>query len=97
MTHVVSITDFRNNIFDYANLVNKGDAVEVEKDGKRVLRVTAIDEDSPEERAKYLLEHVLPKVGGIWKDVPQSEFDKLNEQFRGKKAKAYMRKLRQAW
>lgn len=91
-TSIVSITNLRKNLFEIANLVvSEGKEVEIEKDGQRIMKLVKITDD-PSERAKRALK-LLPKLAGMWKDKPQSEFDELNEFFRGKKEKEYMKSL----
>lgn len=65
--------------------------IEVEKGGRRILRLVKIDDD-PKERARRILK-LLPKLGGMWKDVPDEVFRDMDEFFRGKKEKEYMRNL----
>ena len=93
MPPIVSITDFRKNIFDYSDqIVASGDELEIERNGKVVLKVVPVNDD-PSERARRLLE-LAPKLAGIWKDIPQKEFDEINEFMRGKKEKRYMARLK---
>jgi len=96
---LVSITDFRQDIFRLIERVVKNDEeIELEKNGVRVAKIVPIkDEDSPAKKADYALKYILPRLAGAWKDVPQEEFDRINEQFRGKKAKQEARRLRKAW
>ena len=85
MVRSVPITNLRKNIFDYARLVSEeGYEIEVEKNGKKIFKLTKI-ERGPKEAAKRALK-IARKLGGIWKNV-DSEF------FRGKKEKIYMKKL----
>lgn len=94
MPNIVSITDFRNNIFDYtAQLLKYGGELNVQKNGQQILKITPI-KDNPSEKAKYLLKYILPKAGGMWKNLPQSHFDDLNEFFRGKKEKRYWQRTK---
>lgn len=87
MNTTVSISQFRKNLFTYADLiVNKGYEVEVEKDGKKVFRAVKVDEDDAKKRAKKLLE-ISKKMAGKWKDV---NFDR--EFFRGKKELKYWKR-----
>lgn len=91
-TSIVSITNLRKNLFKIANMVvSSGKEVEVEKEGQRIMKLVKITDD-PKERAKRLAK-LLPKLGGMWKDKPQRELDELNEFFRGKKEKEYMKSL----
>ena len=97
MPSIIPITDFRKNIFDYATqILAQNQEVEIERNGQRILRIAPIKDD-PSERAKYLLKYVLPKLAGIWKDVPQKEFDKTNEYLRGKKAQKYLDNKKFKW
>lgn len=91
-TSIISITDLRKNLFKIADKVEReGKEVEVEKEGKIILKLVKITDD-PRERAKRLAK-LLSKLSGMWKDRPQREFDELNEFFRGKKEKEYMKSL----
>lgn len=91
-TSIISITNLRKNLFEIADMVvREGKEVEVEKDGQRIIKIIKITDD-PSERAKRVLK-LLPKLGGMWKDKPQSEFDELNEFFRGEKEREYMKSL----
>lgn len=92
MTTVVSITDFRKDIFKYADKVSGGgEDVEVEKNGKKIFRVIKISEDA-RAKARDLL-RITPKLAGLWKDVDASEFEDNKHFFRGKKEKKYMKGL----
>ncbi len=92
MPYILPITEFRKNIFTITERIARtGDAVEVEKEGKRIVRVVPIRDD-PAEKARYALEHVLPKLAGIWKDVPEKELRELNNFMRGKKEKSYWKR-----
>lgn len=92
MTQIISITDLRKDLFRIADMVAyKGVEVEVEKEGRRIVKLVKI-EDDPKERAKRALE-ILPKLGGIWKDMPEEKFNKMREFFRGKKESEYMKRL----
>lgn len=89
---IISITDLRKNLFNLAERVfSTGEEIEVEKEGRRIVKIVRIDDD-PKERAKRALE-LLPKLGGIWKNVPAKRFKELNEFMRGKKEKKYMKEL----
>ena len=63
MTMTVSITDFRNNIFKYADLVQKGYDLEVEKSGDAVFRVGKPLKEDIKRRGKELYE-LLKKAKG---------------------------------
>ena len=91
---ITNITDFRKNIFKYAK---RSEEIEVEKDGKRIWRIVPIEEQSPQERAKYVLEHVLPKLAGVWKDVPQEEIDKIYAYRRSPRERNYWKRKRFKW
>ena len=87
MTKIISITDLRKNLFNIADDVfYKNTAVEVEKEGRRIIRIIKIDDD-PKERARRALE-VAKKIGGKFKKV---KFDRTF--FRGKKEINYMESL----
>lgn len=84
MPTVVSITDFRNNIFDYTDkLLKYGDEFEVAKNGQSVFRVIPAPNDAVQ-RAKKALK-ILPKLAGIWADIPEKEFKEMRQYFRGPK------------
>lgn len=92
MTQVISITDFRRNLFRLADkVVREGSEIEVEKEGRRIIRISRIDDD-PKERARKILA-LLPKLGGMWKDLPDEKFQEMHRFFRGKKEKKYMKDL----
>src|SRR3990167_7002956 len=92
MTQIISITNLRKDLFRIADMVAyKGVEVEVEKEGRRIVKLVKIDDD-PRERARKALE-ILPKLGGIWKDIPDDKFKEYREFFRGKKEIEYMKKL----
>lgn len=87
MTQVISITDFRRNLFRLADKVaREGSEIEVEKEGRRIIRISRIDDD-PKERARRALE-VAKKIGGKFKHV---KFDRAF--FRGRKELDYMKNL----
>lgn len=87
MTQIISITDLRKDLFRIADMVAyKGVEVEVEKEGRRIVKLVKI-EDDPRERAKRALE-VMKKIGGKFKHV---KFDRAF--FRGKKEIEYMKSL----
>lgn len=89
MSMIISITDLRKNLFNLAQQVfSSGEEIEVEKEGRRIVKLVKIDDD-PKERAKRMLE-VMKKIGGKFKDV---DFDR--DFFRGKKEKEYMKNLGQ--
>lgn len=92
MTQIISITELRKNLFNIADDVfYKNTEVEVEKEGRRIIKLVKID-DNPKERARRALK-LLPGLAGIWKDMPEKEFKEMREFFRGKKEKEYMKKL----
>lgn len=92
MTQIISITDLRKDLFKIADMVAyKGIEVEVEKEGRRIVKLVKI-EDDPRERARQALK-ILPKLAGIWKDIPEEKFKEMREFFRGKKEKEYLKKL----
>lgn len=89
MTQIISITDLRKNLFNLAERVfSSGEEIEVEKEGRRIVKIVRIDDD-PKDRAKRALA-VMKKIGGKFKNV---DFDR--NFFRGKKEKEYMKKLGQ--
>ena len=67
MTYILPITELRKNIFAIAEKVARtGEAVEIEKEGKRIVKIIPIADD-PAARADYVLTHVLPKLARTWK------------------------------
>jgi hypothetical protein len=86
-TSTISITDLRKNLFRIADEVfYENKEVEVEKEGRRIMRLVKIDDD-PRERARRMLK-VMKRIGGKFKDV---KFDRGF--FRGKKEIEYMKNL----
>lgn len=89
MNYILPITDLRKNIFSIMDRVVKtGEVIEVEKEGKRIVKIVPIKDD-PAQKADYLLTHVLPKLAGIWKDMPKSELAKIRSIRRGAREKSY--------
>ena len=99
MPSVMPITDFRKQIFDVADwILRTNQPIDVQRNGQSIFRVIPVSqEETPAQKAEYLLKYVMPKLASIWKDVPQSEFDKIYEYTRGKKAITYNNKLRRKW
>jgi len=68
MTYILPITDLRRNIFSIVDRIARtGDAVDVEKEGKRIVRIIPVKHDAMG-KAEYILSHVLPTLKGAWKD-----------------------------
>lgn len=87
MITTVPITEFRRDLFKYADMVAlQGYEVEVENKGRKVFRVTKAT-DSSRERALRALA-AAKKLGGKFKNA---SFDR--EFFRGKKELEYMKSL----
>jgi hypothetical protein len=83
----VPITEFRKDLFKYADLVAyQGWEVEVEKDGRKIFKVSRV-ENTPQKRAERAIA-ALKKLGGAFPD-----FKTDNEFFRGKKEIEYMKRL----
>ena len=83
----VPITEFRKDLFKYADLVALyGYEIEVEKKGRRIFKVIKAV-DSSKERARRALA-AAKKLGGTFKNA---SFDR--EFFRGKKELEYMKNL----
>lgn len=92
MSMIISITDLRKNLFNLAERVfSSGEEIEVEKEGRRIVKLVRINDD-PKERARRILK-LLPKLGGLWKNVPDKVLKDNEEFFRGKKEKEYMKNL----
>ncbi len=90
MPSVIPISDFRQNIFEYATkILADNREVEIERNGKVILRVVPVKDD-PAERAKYVLKYVLPKLAGTWKDEPKNTASRKREI-------NYTRKVRKGW
>lgn len=91
MTYVVSISEFRKNLFEYADLTKDGGEVMVEKNGKSFLLVKSAKDDA-KERAKKLLA-ILKSYKPSGKRPTKKEVAEVNEFFRGKKEIEYMKNL----
>lgn len=88
MTLTVNITDFRQNIFKYADLVRlAGYEFEVEKEGSEVFYVSKPKKNDAKARAVRLARAVKAAAGKF------PDFDYDGEFFRGKKEIEYMRNL----
>lgn len=87
MTMTVNITDFRKNLFKYANLVDKGYEVEVEKGGRRIMVVSQPGIDDIKKRGMRAYQ-IAKKLAGKF---PDWEYDR--EWFRGKKEIEWMKRL----
>lgn len=92
MNYILPITDLRKDIFAIFDRIAKtGDVVDVEKEGKRIVRIIPVKHDASG-KADYILTHILPGLKGIWKEIPEREFRKANEFMRGKKEKLYWKR-----
>ena len=92
MTYILPITEFRKNIFSITERVARtGDPVDVEKEGKRIVRVTAIKDD-PAEKANYVLEHVLPKLAGAWENMTKKDLARVRSLRRGAVERRYWKR-----
>ncbi|MBI5619475.1 hypothetical protein HY950_00755 [Candidatus Gottesmanbacteria bacterium] len=73
MTYILPITEVRKNIFALSEKVARtGEVIEVEKEGRRIVKIVPIHND-PAGKADYILTHILPKLAGAWKHVPPAE------------------------
>lgn len=91
MPSTVPISDFRKNIFEYATAILANDQeMEIERNGRRILRVVPIKDD-PAERAKYLLKYVVPKLAETWKNEPK------RQAVVDKREIAYIKRVRKGW
>ncbi len=88
MTMTVNITDFRKNIFKYADLIQKGYEVEVEKGGTKIFRTVKTVDDSAT-KAKQLLK-ILKKYKGKFPDW-DIDIDKMRH---NKAEKEYMNRYK---
>ena|SRR3989338_8939128 len=92
MTQIIPITEVRKNIFTLVEKVARtGEEIEVEKEGRRIVKLVAIKDD-PATKAKYALKYVLPKLAGIWKSASDKEFKEVQDFMRGKKEKLYWKR-----
>jgi len=92
MTTIIPITELRKNIFALAEKVARtGEEIEIEKKGKRIVKLVAIKDD-PAEKARYALKHVLPKLAGSWKNMSKKELKAMENFRRGKKEKLYWKR-----
>ncbi|MBI3955658.1 hypothetical protein HY339_00210 [Candidatus Gottesmanbacteria bacterium] len=92
MPYIVPITEFRKNIFTITERVARtGEAVDVEKEGKRIVRVVPVKDD-PAEKARYALEHVLPKLAGAWKTMTKADLARVRSLRRGSIEKRYWKR-----
>lgn len=67
MPYIIPITELRKDIFTLTERVARtGDAIDVEKEGRRIVRIVPVRDDASG-RADYILTHVLPKLKGTWK------------------------------
>ena len=74
MTMTVSITDFRQNLFDYARLVGeKGYEIEIENAGKAVAKLVPSKTSDRVVRARKALK-LLKKLGGKFPDFDDSAY-----------------------
>ena len=92
MNTVVSITDFRKNLFDLTDelLASKSGELIIKKDDVPVLRVTPYRSDAKERARRALV--VAKKLSKIWRET---SYDK--EFFHGKKEKRYFKNLESLW
>ena len=68
MNYILPITALRKDIFAIMERVAKtGDVVEVEKEGKRIVKIVPVRDDAAG-KADYILTHVLPSLKGVWKN-----------------------------
>ncbi len=94
MLNVMPITDFRKKIFDAADwIVETKNSIDIQRDGKVILRVMPVDQNDAQERARRLLA-LAPTISGIWKNIPETEFEEIDEMLRGKTEKIYQKKLK---
>lgn len=85
----VPITEFRKNLFKYADMVAlEGYDVEVEKKGRKLFRVAMVEEDDLKIRAERALELAKKMAGKI-------TFDR--RLFRNRREKEYMKHLGESW
>ena len=76
MPTTVSITDFRKNLFEYAEAtLATGFSFYVYKDDEALWTVTP-KKNNLAERTRYVIDHILPKLAGAWSDIPEKEFNK---------------------
>lgn len=89
MTTIIPITQLRTHIFDLAERVAKtGEDIEVEKEGRRIIKLVAIKDD-PAQKAEYALKYVLPKLAGVLKKITKKEANSMKNFRIGRKEKYY--------
>lgn len=92
MTYIIPITELRKDIFALTERVARtGESIEVEKEGKRIVRIVPVKDDAPG-RADYVLTHVLPKLKGVWKNVPSKDIAVVRSWVRGPREKRYWKR-----
>ena len=92
MTYILPITEVRKNIFSLSERVARtGEPIEVEKEGKRIVKIVPIRNDAPG-RADYVLTHVLPKLKGAWKNMTPQELAARRAWVRGLQEKRYWKR-----
>jgi prevent-host-death family protein len=92
MTQIIPITEVRKNIFTLVEKVARtGEEIEVEKEGRRMVKLVPIKEDSAA-KAKYAIRYILPKLAGIWKGASDKELKEVQDFIRGKKEKSYWKR-----
>ncbi|MBI2405415.1 type II toxin-antitoxin system prevent-host-death family antitoxin [Candidatus Gottesmanbacteria bacterium] len=92
MTYILPITEVRKNIFALMEKVARtGEVIEVEKEGKRIVKIVPIAHD-PAAKADYVLTHVLPKLAGAWRHVSPAELAAHRTWVRGKAEKRYWKR-----
>jgi len=68
MNYILPITALRKDIFAIMERVAKtGDIIEVEKEGKRIVKIVPVRYDAAG-KADYILTHVLPGLKGVLKN-----------------------------
>ena len=88
MTMTVNITDFRKNLFKYADLIRKGYEIDVEKVGQTILRAVPPKIPDRVARARKALK-LLKELGGKFPDW-EYDADKVR---RNKVEMEYMKNL----
>ena len=92
MPYILPITELRKNIFSITERVARtGEAVEVEKEGRRIVKIIPIRDD-PAAKADYILTHVLPELAGAWKTMTKADLARVRSLRRGAQEKRYWRR-----
>ncbi|MBI2008038.1 hypothetical protein HYS82_00050 [Candidatus Amesbacteria bacterium] len=91
MLQTVNVTDFRNNLFEYIRLIDRGYEFEVEKAGRKVFKTVKVVDDWATRAGE--LYKLMKKWGGKFPDWKYSRTE-----FRDNKAeKEYLKRMEELW